>query len=363
MKKKQSTVKLERDYEKVFLNTLDWCPLFGYLPSISNSSIVKHPIIIYYNESSPTEGFTTADVSNKCLDIIKEARSKYWDIMHHDLVEYDSHPIVQKLPTKKDSKGHECEYAKYGQKIHRSRILFQSVYKLAWGSWPVDDHHSSTLRTTPPMYNVLTTNKPELLLSDAICYLGTDLGATYLDEIYSIFMIHEAWCLLHGMLLNKYKPSDKQLIHNSLDYIDELHKNADVFKEKRQSANYKQQEELKKTKRLQDNSTGGKVPKAAGFQEAIKQAIKIKDTTKARTLWTYFKNNHKGENNNESPDHWKNTMKYKEYLIYYLPDEDGNDPDGFLYQFNTETKDIRRNKFSAFEKNLQEVLKLKKDQK
>jgi len=52
MKKKQSTVKLECDYEKVFLNTLDWCPLFGYLPNIFNSSIAKHPIIIYYDKVS-----------------------------------------------------------------------------------------------------------------------------------------------------------------------------------------------------------------------------------------------------------------------------------------------------------------------
>jgi hypothetical protein len=234
-----------------------------------------------------SNGFTTAAVANKCLDIIKEAR-EYWDIAHHDLVEYDPLPEVQKLPTKRDSKSHEYEYSKYTEKSRKARILFRYIHKIAWVLLPdnfevgrLDDHRISTRPITIHKTNYMSTSldyllpKPDHLLTGAACVLGTDL-AVYLDEVYAIFIIFEAWSLLHGLLLNKYNSTDISLIHDSLDYIDNIRDAAKKQREKQKLHKEKAQ--------LNEKVSKNEVMEEERIKKSIIAKQKIKEDDKKKLI-------------------------------------------------------------------------------
>lgn len=327
---KQNNIPLNQKnkHESIFKEALIWCPLFGCLPDISRAAITKHPLIIYFNKNSPQKGFTTASVADECLLIIKKTRSKYWGKTDFNLIKNNPYPEIHKLPIK------------YKEEAIKARILFQNIHTLLWGSLPIDDPRTSMRRITPPKYDVLKTEKPNLLLANAQCCIGADLGSIYLDKIYAIFIIHEAWCLLHDVLSSKYKPSDIAIIHNAFNYMDDIEKEADIRRQLRILA-------LKNQKIKLSRKSGGRVT------EPIRIAIKIvieKVGVVAKDIWGYFEKNHRGPNKGINCDY-----KQNQYLIYFDGDSDGEEK---LFQLNVKTKKVdNKNAFKQFATNLTKVKK------
>jgi len=347
MKKQQNKPTEIFNYEKVYEHPLDWCPQFGYLPKLDNTHLKNKP-----------EAYLIAD---KCLGIIKTARL-YLGVADHQMAINLCLPVVKKLIFPYKERENESKVI---------RLLFQNLDFLALKTSPdplaVDMcngivitkrgiPHKPIGRASNVWDNCFSSMASEIkvnhhvvrerLLFEAQKITGEVVNLDYI-MLFSLYAILEAWLILTALLFKPgYNTSDLLNFSKRLSYADDLLNTAIHYSEIEEKNELYDEIQNNKNKAINASKTGGSKPKALGFQEAIKQAIKIKKTTNASILWKYFKVNYKGK---------KNSIKFDIYLIYYLPDKSLNNSDGFLYQFNIKNKKIRKNTFSAFEKNIHKV--------
>jgi hypothetical protein len=231
--------------KKVSDNSLDWCPLFGYMPEVFDTHLQKIPIYIpgrpiMVDHNLDTDMLSIFDVAFDCRDFITEAR-EYWGIAHEhcDLVKDDPFPEIKILPTKKDSEGREYEYRTYNKKkCNAARMLFQNVHRIAWGDdiWRSNidscNQYSST-RLKNDIFDInLLDRPPEILLSNTQGFIGENYKIS-LDEIYSLYAIYESLHLMVNLLNEKYTQEDHDIVFNYLSYIEKLLDAAAGQKEKK----------------------------------------------------------------------------------------------------------------------------------
>ncbi|MFZ2396310.1 MAG: hypothetical protein WAW09_08505 [Smithella sp.] len=381
MKKNKTTDKLKREYEKVYENPLNWCPLLGYIPFFEETNIIQND-----------DNYRTWD-EYQC--IIESARHYYLDICFKNMQNYVSVPDI--ILTLSDNP--PCFHIPE-KEVKAIRRLFQNldylILKTTYDTRAInlcktiktntqgipykpvgriknslkDDFsiiagEMDIIRDVPREFRSKISfadlgkvngnmncarqsdiNDFDVLLFEARKIAGAQAGLNH-QKLFALLAILESWLVLTSLLFDPRQCEQLDTLYEikkKLSYPKELLSCADAYEEKE-----------KKQIDKKNKSDGGKHLKARGFQEAIKIAIKENKFTSAGALWNYFEKKHKGKKCSMKID-----MKIDKYLIYYLPDKTGNNPDGCLYQLNIKTKITRRNKFSAFEKNVQIV---KKEQK
>lgn len=381
MKKKETLQKLKSEYEKVYETPLNWCPLFGYIPSFEETPIIQNKDMY--------------EIWDRYQSIIEMARWRYLNIEFSCSQKYIASPEIGNLPLffigRRNNNLLFYDYKKSEKEIKAIRRLFQNldylILKTSYDTRAVDlcrtiktnmqdipykpigrvknnskDNFSiiaeemDIIREVPRAFKseicfadlkkvnggTCLANSPGLddydsLLFEAGKISGPEARLNH-QKIFALLAILESWLALTSLLFEPRQCEQMDTlfkIQKKLSYPEELLDFAKSYEKKAKEA-------IEKNNR----SKGGQVSPAQGFQQAIKQIMEKRHITKAIPLWTYFKAKHKGK---------KNGIKCDGYLIYYLPDKSEDNGPGFLYQFNIKNKTTRRNTLSAFNKNLFKV--------
>lgn len=224
MKKKSPPKNTKKDFEKVYENPLDWCPLLGYIPDKIPPIFKTRPVTIDPHGHEDT--LSAYDYARDVIDEIVEART-FWGINESF---YNYFPY-QRLP--------DIEMVSEKNKFEAARWLFITLFRVAH----VGTHYNELIDQWTPFISMrawkhyeghVLDRSPEALLRHTqreINMAGEFIGFNYTlsaDEVYALFALHEAWIMLIRLLKNEFTPDNEDLLSKSLVYREKCLDHADT---------------------------------------------------------------------------------------------------------------------------------------
>lgn len=213
----------KKDFEKVYENPLDWCPLLGYIPDKIEPMFKKFPVTADPLGNGDT--LSAYDLALDLIDEIVEART-FWGI---DKTFFNLFPN-QRLP--------DIETIAERNKYDAVRFLFRTLFSIAH----VGSHYNVLIDHWTPFISMraweqyegsVLDRAPEALLrhtQNELNTAGEFLGFNYIlatDEVYALFALHEAWIMFIRLLKNEITLDNEKLIYESLEYREKCFHNAD----------------------------------------------------------------------------------------------------------------------------------------
>lgn len=344
MKKKAPLIKTKKDFEIVYKNPLQWCPLFGFVPDTFDIKLQKWPLTIDPQGNGDT--LSSYDLALELRDYIKEAR-EYWCILpeYFNLLKYDHLPDVKTLPIKLNNEGLDYRYITYEKKCTAARYLFRCLLKLAWGEGFIFDKimeqrtpFISTWRWENYESNILYDTSAEGLLNHAQMIMDDSGNAVGFDyplaayEVYSLLAIYEAWLLLIELMNNKYKPEHEDVILGRTSYIRTLLCAAEEQREKilLKGELYENKEKKKAKGERAKKASKQRVSIKEVFQKAIDKLKEKNPRKNVDDLYKFIFKNHCvdedsilrfcGNDTNVVNKFHKIEVGMDEYYLYCMPD-------------------------------------------
>lgn len=335
------------NFEKVYKDPLNWCPLFGYIPIPEKTAIAENNIALA--------------MADKCFGIITTARL-YLDVYDWNAAELAALPEIKNL----NSTFKNC-YEGRDAECRALRSLFQNLdyIVLQVSPNPIAVEICRSVKTdkngipTKPVGRTLNYN--ENLYSElfdsmwAAAYNGqnellkkalalTDEAANLNHKrLFALYAILEAW-LVMAFLLDS-KPSELQ--HEALQAME---KRISYARELLSIASDFFQEETVIATRKRHSAVGGQ-NKSNGITIA---AMAVKQETGHKTamsIWSYLKNIHAGKSNARKCLNDGSTRR-KYTWVCWRADKTGKYPDGILYEYDAKKEKIlNQNTLGTFVKN------------
>lgn len=226
MKKITKLSKLKKDFEKVYENPLNWCPLYGYLPEIKKSDFVNNP-----------ENYS---IALRCSELIQETRYDFFEADYMQV--YISLPDVEQFP---------YPHKNYKEKSLNMRLLFQNLDSLSL-KMRADVRGCEGMPDKPVgrisnryTHNIGSIFAGGLKLNDSVVtidYLlmeaqkitGKELDY-YCDakHFYALHMILESWLILTSLFFNPDRTKSKDVlddINDRIIYIFDLRETAQRYR-------------------------------------------------------------------------------------------------------------------------------------
>lgn len=226
MSKYKTSKNTKKDFEMVFDNPLDWCPLLGYIPDKIAPIFKTRPVTV--DPLGHEDTLSAYDLARDYIDEIVEART-FWGI-DKSVYNYFQN---QRLP--------DIEMVSEKNKFEAARWLFKTLFRVAH----VSTHYNELIDQWTPFISMRTwkhyeghvlDRSPEALLrhtQNELNTAGEFLGFNYTlaaDEVYALFALHEAWIMFIRLLKNEFTPDDEDLLCESLSYIENCFHHADSQK-------------------------------------------------------------------------------------------------------------------------------------
>jgi hypothetical protein len=359
MQKNKTNKRLRDEYEKVFESPLDWCPVFGYVPCIEE-----------YRTCNDRE---VLEIIEDCIGLIHSCREGFlldYSPSFH-VRKYVCLPEIETILPRADND--DITFFRSLRNLFRnldflllrtaslcnnpvlSAMNINSIHKTIkietdFPKRPIGrvsnhyDNWSSVTARDIRLDRVFW--RDSFLVQEANKFWEDSVG---LDNIMllSLYSILEAWLVLTGLFYFKSKPDKDNLLFyvKRLHYANVLNAIADHHNDIKYYAEiYNENLGLAEERwRRKEGSSLGGGNKVNGIKAAIKEIItNTLPHANHVQVFNHIKNNHTGKTR---------ALKCGRKLIFWRNDKSGEHPEGFIIEYDTNTKIEKTNIMKSFERN------------